>query len=486
MKLFKKRWPALIVTGLIFITTMIIMTPKMSANEFIPVIIPPVQENLVADIASHSIITDGYVGSTIFKGSDMIWSEPAPVSGFFDSQGLYNIVYEEQESATIAIARLNSFLDVKSTIRIERYVGQFGGAIIDENDNYYLIWGKRNETGNIDEPVLFVRKYTNSGIFLMDAVYTGRETGGENSGTEWPFFSGNCSLTVDRGVLVCHYARRMYDGHQSSSSLYIRCSDMAKLTRQTPYVSHSFDQQILVTRDNNFIFVDHGDAFSRGFCLTFSEGSILEDNFRLVTKVVPFHFREGSDRPYGYNETYAQLGGLAELNNSFVLVASSERTLSLDVAPTNKTYCGHSESRDLFIQYLRKPIQSFAGELDFRSFTSGGSSRIATGTPPAEPLTRLFLDADTKDFCVRWLTDYEDDYFAGNPKVITTSDDRVVVMWEKMKYQPDVTLDYADLFIESYYMILSAWAGFVSHLLSSQYTVTIKYIGFHATVNQKS
>ena len=65
-----------------------------------------------------------------------------------------------------------------------------------------------------------------------------------------------------------------------------------------------------------------------------------------------FHFREGANRDHGYNETFAQLGGIAEINNNLIFVASSERELS--AIPKETGYLGHDVARDLFMQVFIK------------------------------------------------------------------------------------------------------------------------------------
>ena len=162
-------------------------------------------------------------------------------------------------------------------------------------------------------------------------------------------------------------------------------------------------------------------------------------DYSQVYDIDNFHFREGADRSYGYNETYAQLGGIGETRNAYVFCGSSERTLSLATAPTGGAYCGHSEARDLFVQFLKKDFYNYRG---IDQYTTTENVRYAEGQKPAAPGTELFLSGNERDYGVIWLTEYEDDYYVNNPKMIITDDNRVVVMWEKLSYATHTGTSY--------------------------------------------
>lgn len=134
-----------------------------------------------------------------------------------------------------------------------------------------------------------------------------------------------------------------------------------------PYVSHSLNQDVIRTSDGNYLFVNQGDAYPRGFIL-----SKISDDGNSISRTVPFHFREGADRSYGYNETFAQYGGICETANGYVLCGSSERTLSLDYSYSGGKYYSPNEARDLFIQVIKKDFKVNAGQLTLQdeSFTA--------------------------------------------------------------------------------------------------------------------
>lgn len=157
-------------------------------------------------------------------------------------------------------------------------------------------------------------------------------------------------MTIQNGVLACIYARKMYSGHQSNFCFYVDITTMERVnSNAVTYCSHSFDQAVIATSDGGYLYANHGDAYGRCFKIDY-----VDENRQTDYKCEPFHFREGANRDHGYNETYAQLGGIVENTNGYILCGSSEKTLSYDNAPTNKEYCGHSEARNLFVQVLKR------------------------------------------------------------------------------------------------------------------------------------
>ena len=198
--------------------------------------------------------------------------------------------------------------------------------------------------------------FNKDGVCISSAEYTGYETSSYSydSGTQRPFEAANCDLQIYDDFLICYFGREMYNGHQSSTAIFVNIDTMEKLKQDLPYQSHSFDQQVMKTSTGEYIYVGHGDAFNRGFDIEFTD-----QNLDIKKSFTIFHFREGSNRDYGYNETYAQLGGIGEVSTGYVLVGASEKTLSYDVAPTNIDYLGHSEARNLFIQIFDKNVSNY-------------------------------------------------------------------------------------------------------------------------------
>ena len=59
--------------------------------------------------------------------------------------------------------------------------------------------------------------------------------------------------------------------------------------------------------------------------------------------------------------------------------------------------------------------------------------RKAIGEKNDNAETEMWLEPGTKDYGVKWITDYNENRFADNVKVISKSEDQIVIMWEKFK-----------------------------------------------------
>ena len=406
-------------------------------------------DNLIgAKVVSYVNEIEEATKSTI---TDNLWwysANVSPISEFFNYQGNYNTIYESD--TLINLVKYNKDFNIKETYQVKKPYPLYGGAITDSKGNYYIVYGQNDEDGNGNTVVISVVKYNSNFEYQSEVKYKGSETCPYPEmewGTRYPFDAGNCDIALDGNTLIVTYARRMYSEHQSNHVIYIDIDTMTKVNNAGCYTSHSFDQRVIVTEDGHYLFADHGDAFDRGFKIS----SVLKGSTNIwdTMSYVSFHFREGANRDYGYNETYAQLAGISEISTGYVLAGASEKTLSVEPAPTSHYYCGDSEARNLFIQILNKNFIYTTRE-DAQVLKT--DIREATGSKPTYAKTKLYLDGNEKDYGVLWLTDYSDEYCVVNPKLVTTDDDRIVLLWEKFKYE---NKDDYDRFIDSYYMILS-------------------------------
>lgn len=382
--------------------------------------------SITPNLANYSISMSNLRGTDRIAPDSYGASVPGVIS-FFDGRGYYNVAYEAS-NGNICIQRHNAAnMAMADSIQIVKRYGKFGNVTCDAKGNYYVIWGKTDESG-ANTVTLCVSQYSYDGKFQKECTFKGYDTGsyGSEWGTKDPFSSGNCSVTVNNGVLACNYARTMYNGHQSNHVVYVRTDNMARLDGMEPYCSHSFDERVIPLSDNGFLMANQGDAYSRSFNVTY----VVPDRSNMYG-VWNFHFREGSNRSHGYNETYAQMGCIAETANGFVFCGSSERTLSLSTAPTNTSYCGHSEARDLFIQVLKKDFYNYSGA---GQYLTRGTVRKAVGARPANAETELWLQGNEADYGILWLTQYDTNHYAHNPKVAITEDGYIVVMWERRSY----------------------------------------------------
>lgn len=439
--MMKDRKKGLIFGILLFVMMGLVVPGQISANA----------KEAQREASIYEITTDKITGSTRFDGDWTYSSETPTVVNFWDSNDIFHVAsYNEQ---ILTINRFNADLSFDSSITIENPYSYFGTICCDDSEHYYVVWAQSDEEKE-NKVVTSLIKYDYSGNELGRCEMKGYDcdpygewahVSGQDFGTMIPFKSGNCKLAYANGVICCNYARKMYSGHQSNFVFFVNTETMERLyeNNNVPYCSHSFDQDVIATSDGGYLVANHGDANDRGFEIAKINYKTDEKTSISYQEKCIFHFREGANRDHGYNETYAQLGGLCETDNTYVLCGSSEKTLSFDTAPTNQAYCGHSEARDLFVQILKKDFYGYIGE---NMYFAKGVTRVGAGTKPETSLTNLYLDGNEVDYGVIWLTELDEEHYVCNPKVVSVDDGKFVVIWEELSYN--------ELTGESYYEVL--------------------------------
>ncbi|WP_227013570.1 DUF6273 domain-containing protein [Paenibacillus psychroresistens] len=426
-----------LVTGVGAGTTYITGTTTSGLSDQCEVIVFPRQFH--DTIVKKSVIVTKENNPTVSSFSDFPRSTDNIAGGtseFFDHQGRLNLLYEGNDKVYITILN-KEFISI-NTFEISKELPLFGAATIDENGNYYMLWGKTVDESDKSSKNVIITKYNSSGKKVGSAEYRAGDLN-----VKIPFDAGNASIAYKNGTISAYFARKMFqspDGlnHQASQVVYASSSTMEPLDMPKPYSSHSFDQQVINTSDGGFLYADRGDAYPRGFLIT----KVVQGDSATIE---PFHFREGEAFPYGYNATFSQLGGISEGTKGYALVGSSEKTLSGAPAPNER-----NESRNLFIQIIKKDLgdNKSWNTIDIQSnLLSKGKERVLKGETGNQPGS-YFLDKDLVDYGVIWLTEYTADKDVANPRIVATDDDRFIVMWEEFENHS---------FKNSYYMILSSY-----------------------------
>lgn len=325
---------------------------------------------------------------------------------FFDNQGRYTIAYSDNTYVYITIH--NEEMSQLKTILIEKKYPLLGDVTCDSNGYYYIVWGKADNEWSGNSDTIAVSKCDQNGKIISTLPFvTKKQISGDDFSntiqTAIPFHAGNCSTVITDGVLICSYARLMYNGHQSNEVIAVNLADMSINKNYFDFVSHSFDQRILVSKDNptKAYFVDHGDAYPRAFAV-----------FGYNGESELFHF--GGE--IGDNYTNAWLGNVCELDSGIILVAASAKTMGENFK---------DESKNVFVQL-------HGGEIVLKN------SQDRKGTSGNEEFT---------DKNILWLTDYSGNTEAECPQAVKVAEDKVAVFWEK--YQNEE-------YIDSYYMLLSS------------------------------
>ncbi len=348
--------------------------------------------------------------------SEAIYASGHDLNDFFDYQGNYTVVYPSTGGGDVYIVRFDKQLEKKKTLKIKSR-GLYGDAICDNQGNYYIAWGKEDTKGKGGVTTFFVSKYRYDGTYVKSCAF---KSSGEGSETMIPFHAGTCDMTIQDNLLVCSYARTMYNGHQSSCVFTVNINTMKELTYPSGpdnYASHSFNQRVISLKNGGFLFADHGDSFPRGFQLTESVYDEEWDGYNNES-VVPFHFY-GSG---GQNYTNAYLGDIGETEKDYVLVASSAKAMTkkMEYAP-----------QQLFLQLIDKKTKKPRSIGSKRSGTSCGEKTTDTG--------------------VKWLTNYTDGSSVSHAKLVVLENGNLFVAWERFYPYNGETYPMA-----AYYMILSS------------------------------
>mgnify|MGYP006068625241 FL=1 len=361
------------------------------------------------------------------------YQEVSPVYEFFDENNNYNIVYEATNNE-IHWLKLSDNYQILSNINLEMSAPLFGNAIYD-NGYLYIVYGREGDTYN--SITIEITKYDTNGKIINNLELLGSETSNVSStssyGTWIPFSyanPGNCSLAMRDDILVVYFSRLMFNAHQSSCMLVVDTNTMRLKTdgiwKAFQYyfgTSHSFDQRVIVSSDNNIVTIDSGDAnATRGFYLEKTE--FIDTNSAYIRKYVPFHFREGSDTPYGYNNTYATMGNIIEVSDGYIYVGASEKTLSLEYSDNN-----YNEPWNLFVQKYKSDFETETDVTNIHILNE--NIRLAEGIKPEVNYGKLFLNANTKDYGVKWLTDYQTDVTIDIVRAINIENDEILIMYEK-------------------------------------------------------
>jgi uncharacterized repeat protein (TIGR02543 family) len=269
------------------------------------------------------------------------------------------------------------------TVTFAKELPNVGAFAKDHDGNYYIFYGKNVEEDAHDEVNMILTQYDSEGRkqrqFEQKAF-----PNDSDMGVKEPFHSGLCRMEISGNVIAVYFARTIfkdYNGanHQSAYGFLLRLDNFEKIPGKVymdmSYASHSFNQFVLPISGGGFMIVNQGDASPRAF--TFKNTL----NERGVTAFDFF----GS---YGYNATYAQMGGLAKTSNGFIFAGTYERDKALQE---------ESKSRNLFVLKFDDGL-----------------------TKCGEPI---------------WITNYTDEKTqnAAHPKIVELDEGRYILMWECSK-----------------------------------------------------
>ena len=280
-------------------------------------------------------------------------------------------------------------LVLQKTIKLPRELSKFGAFTKDSEGNYYVFSAEDAEEGAFNQNNMALVKYDNQGN-KQKVYYLNAYADNSSNGVKEPFRFGSCRMEISGTMLCVYFARVKFksdDGfnHQASYGFIVdkdtfKRMDIGQVLQGTrmPYASHSFNQFIL-SIENGFIFADQGDAFPRAF--NFSKFENGKDTKELRS----FEFKKGKT----YQNTFAQLGGLAKTSTGYIFAGTYEKN--------NDVSGEHNDSRNVFI-------------LTFDDTLSACSAPV-------------------------WITNYKDKkQNALSPKIVALDKERYLLMWELWEF----------------------------------------------------
>ena len=252
----------------------------------------------------------------------------------------------EYTGSKVVVEDYDSSFKLLSSWSTQAELPLWGGFYAGEDYNF-LIFGQKNEEESPDKEVIRVVQYTKDWRRIKSASLYG-------ANTKEPFAFGTLRCTEYGGYLyvrTCHVMFKSPDGanHQANVMLSILQSDMTiadahYIVGNSGYVSHSFNQVVLVDESGHMVTVDHGDAYPRALIVNQYAADTATGQFTKARtqqeKILSFPGKVGD------NATGCSLGGFEETSGGYVAA------YSYDGVGTGKG------NRDIYLSFTDKELSS--------------------------------------------------------------------------------------------------------------------------------
>ncbi|MBP5254128.1 MAG: hypothetical protein J6Z23_01925 [Lachnospiraceae bacterium] len=369
----------------------------------------------VRGTAATNTATDAGIQKRVYAGGVYYnWDGVSNIAQFRDAEGHFCFAVDGDYDVTV-YKTVNGAVS-GSTVTLAKQHPLFGTALCDADGNYYLVTGEQNFTDDTSVETVFISKYSSTGQLIATTGDNGSSSlayyYSDSFYTKVPFDAGTCDAAISGGILSVNYAREMYSGHQSNAVFSVDIATMEKVSVGVWYNSHSFAQRV-VPIPGGFSYISEGDCYDRAFSIysVRMDGNTLTES--AAANIFDFWVQDGaldSSNMYVVNENFAHMGGLAPLSDGRVAFAAKSAP-SLDENAA-------AEEEEVFIQILDPfgDLSSAAG------YTTEGTRSGLAGPNGRTQVT---------NYGVKWLTAFSNfGYTANNIQVVSTDDDRIVVLYE--------------------------------------------------------
>ena len=252
-----------------------------------------------------------------------VWS--TPVRSYLMENEAGGLTRVEYTGGQVVVEDYSSDFVFQSGRTIPMELTIWGGFFAGADYNFF-VFGQKNPTESDSTEVIRVVKYSKDWQRLGQASLYG-------ANTTVPFDAGSLRMDEYGGYLYLRTSHEMYtsdDGlnHQANLTMAVRQSDMTVtdsyyevMNTSYGYVSHSFNQFILVDQQGRIVTLDHGDAYPRA--MTFMRYYADAGSGKFSGSGYGAWCSVGLQRTFagavGANTTGASVGGLAETSSCYMM-----------------------------------------------------------------------------------------------------------------------------------------------------------------------
>lgn len=362
-------------------------------------------------IESYSNDLDTLIASYDINGR---WANPIENYLYEENDNLVRVeaveAYDKKENNRVSIKRYDSsgnLLEIKEF----PYQGEkFGGFYRGEEYNY-LIFGNNNEEKNDSKEVVKIVKYDREFNELGSVSVNGAYT-------VYPFNAGSLRCAEIGQTILIHTARQRYDGHQSQLTVAFNEDTMSLLNAddlgdfQRNHVSHDLNQ-FAMADGNEFIVVDHGDAYPRSIKVSWLRTEALESEKRYTGEGGWYTMIDRDMFSPSKTKEILNIPGEGGANQTGVSIGSALNT-------ANKVLVG-------------------VNRIDYSKATGFDSFYITGKDVHIRDVVLYSLDKNTLETTENKYTDYTLDknttYTA--PKMVKLDETRIMLIWNKLNFKSD-------------------------------------------------